>query len=213
MAHAPHPGRTREWGLWHTTPGRWGLWPTHPKPADPGRTPERDSGSSRPADDRLREGQLLSRPGLQEVVVAPLRRLQDVHPVQHWPAPRVTDRGEHRLTSARVIEAAGTAGAVERALGLARRGGRVVLVGLAGNDVTAAFAIDDAVNNDLLISASFAYTSVAFAEVTGLLSSGQIRPAPLITHRFPLEAYEQAYQVLRSGSGPRGKVMLEVSEP
>ena len=109
--------------------------------------------------------------------------------------------------------AAGTGGAVERALSLARRGGRVVLVGLAGNDVTAAFRIDDAVNNDLLISASFAYTSAAFAEVTGLLSAGQIRPAPLITHRFPLEAHEEAYQVLHEGSGPRGKVMLDVSAP
>ena len=38
--------------------------------------------------------------------------------------------------------------------------------------VEAAFGIDDAVNNDLLISASFAYTSAAFAEVTALLSSG-----------------------------------------
>jgi L-iditol 2-dehydrogenase len=112
-----------------------------------------------------------------------------------------------------VIEAAGSAGAVEHALALARRGGRVVLVGLAGNDVKAAFAIDDAVNNDLLISASFAYTSTAFAEVAALLSSGEIRPAPLITHRFPLEAYAEAYQALRSASGPRGKVILDVSTP
>jgi len=112
-----------------------------------------------------------------------------------------------------VIEAAGTAGAVERALGLARRGGRVVLAGLAGSDVRARFPIDDAVNNDLLISASFAYTSASFAEVTALLRAGQISAAALITHRFPLEDYEQAYQVLRAGSGPRGKVMLEVSEP
>ena len=112
-----------------------------------------------------------------------------------------------------VIEAAGTAGAVERALGLARRGGRVVLVGLAGNDVKAAFGIDNAVNNDLLISASFAYTSAAFAGVTELLRAGQIRPAPLVTHRFPLEAYDQAYQVLRAASGRRGKVMLEVGTP
>jgi threonine dehydrogenase-like Zn-dependent dehydrogenase len=64
--------------------------------------------------------------------------------------------------------------------------------------------------NNLLISASFAYTSAAFAEVAALLRAGQIRPAPLITHRFPLEAYEQAYEVLRSGSGPRGKVMLDI---
>jgi hypothetical protein len=49
--------------------------------------------------------------------------------------------------------------------------------------------------------------------VTGL-EPGQ--PAPLVTHRFPLEAYDQAYQVLRAGpenSGPRGKVMLEVGTP
>ncbi len=113
-----------------------------------------------------------------------------------------------------VIEAAGSAAAVERALGLARRGGRVVLVGLAGNDVSAAFRIDDAVNNDLLISASFAYTSAAFAEVTALLSAGQISPGALITHRFPLEAYADAYEALRSGpknSGPRGKVMLDIN--
>ena len=112
-----------------------------------------------------------------------------------------------------VVEAAGTAGAVERAFGLARRGGRVVLVGLAGNDVTARFPVDGVVNNDLLISASFAYTSAAWGEVTALLGSGRIRLAPLITHRFPLDAYEEAFQVLRQSSGPRGKVMLEVSAP
>ena len=113
-----------------------------------------------------------------------------------------------------VIEAAGTASAVERAVGLARRGGRVVLIGLAGNDVTARFRIDDVINNDLQISASFSYTSAAWAEVTALLRSGQISPAPLITHRFPLEAYEEAYRVLREGPrvpGPRGKVMLDIN--
>jgi 2-desacetyl-2-hydroxyethyl bacteriochlorophyllide A dehydrogenase len=110
-----------------------------------------------------------------------------------------------------VVEAAGTAGAVERAFGLARRGGRVVLIGLAGNDVKAAFPIDDVVNNDLLISASFGYTSAAWAEVTALLRAGQISLTPLITHRFPLDEYERAYQVLRESFGPRGKVMLDVS--
>lgn len=37
--------------------------------------------------------------------------------------------------------------------------------------------------------------------------------SPLITHRFPLEAYEEAYQVLRESSGPRGKIILDVTEP
>jgi 2-desacetyl-2-hydroxyethyl bacteriochlorophyllide A dehydrogenase len=110
-----------------------------------------------------------------------------------------------------VVEAAGTAGAVERAFGLARRGGRVVLLGLAGNGVTARLPIDDVVNNDLQISASFSYTSTAWTEVTALLGSGRVRLAPLITHRFPLDAYEEAFEVLRESSGPRGKVMLDVN--
>jgi hypothetical protein len=55
--------------------------------------------------------------------------------------------------------------------------------------VNAGFPIDDVVNNDLVITASFGYTSVAWAEVTGLLSAGQ----------------------LRHGTGPRGKVLIEVS--
>jgi len=110
-----------------------------------------------------------------------------------------------------VVEAAGTADAVERAFGLARRGGRVVLLGLAGNGVTARLPIDDVVNNDLQISASFSYTSAAWAEVTALLGSGRVRLAPLITHRFRLDAYEEAFEVLRESSGPRGKIMLDVN--
>jgi len=110
-----------------------------------------------------------------------------------------------------VVEAVGTAGAVQRALGLARRGGRVVLLGLAGNGVTARLPIDDVVNKDLQISASFSYTSAAWAEVTTLLGSGRVRLAPLVTHRFPLDAYEEAFAVLTESSGPRGKVMLDVS--
>jgi L-iditol 2-dehydrogenase len=110
-----------------------------------------------------------------------------------------------------VIEAAGTASAVESAIALARRGGRVVLVGLAGNDITARLPVDTVVNNDLLLAASFAYTSAAWDEVAGLLRAGRIRLGPLITHRFTLEQYADAYQALRGSTGPRGKVLLEVS--
>jgi threonine dehydrogenase-like Zn-dependent dehydrogenase len=121
-------------------------------------------------------------------------------------AQALAQAGPHDL----VVEAAGSAGAVERAIGLARRGGRVVLVGLAGNGVQARLPIDDVVNNDLLIAASFGYTSAAFGEVAALLSAGQIRLGPLVTHQFPLAEYEPAYAALRSATGPRGKVMLEV---
>jgi L-iditol 2-dehydrogenase len=110
-----------------------------------------------------------------------------------------------------VIEAAGKPAAVESAIALARRGGRVVLLGLAGNGVNARLPIDDVVNNDLAITASFGYTSAAWAEVAGLIRAGKIHLAPLITHRFPLEAFPDAYRTLREAAGPRGKVLLEVN--
>ena len=67
------------------------------------------------------------------------------------------------------------------------------------------------VNNDLAITASFGYTSTAWAQVAGLLRAGKIHLAPLITRRFPLEAFADAYRTLREGTGPRGKVLLEVN--
>ena len=109
-----------------------------------------------------------------------------------------------------VVEAAGTPAAVESAFRLARRGGRVLLLGLAGNGVKAALPIDDVVNNDLAITASFGYTSAAWSEVTGLLSAGQLRLGELITHRFSLDAYADAYAALRHATKPRGKVLIEV---
>ena len=112
-----------------------------------------------------------------------------------------------------VIEAAGTPAAVEHAIRLARRGGRVVLLGLAGNGVHARLPIDDVVNNDLAITASFGYTSAAWTEVAGLLRAARIRLSPLITHRFPLESFPDAYRTLRHSAGPRGKILLEVAAP
>ena len=110
-----------------------------------------------------------------------------------------------------MVEAAGQAAAVERAFRLVRRGGRIVLLGLAGNGVTAKLPVDDAVNGDVAMYASFGYTSAAFGEVAALLSAGQIRLGPLITHRFPLAEHASAYDALRSAAGPRGKVMLDIS--
>jgi hypothetical protein len=47
----------------------------------------------------------------------------------------------------------------------------------------------------------------------GELGAAQIRLSPLVTYRFPLEAYEEAHQMLRQSSGAREKVILDVSAP
>ncbi len=109
-----------------------------------------------------------------------------------------------------VIEAAGQPEAVLAALGMARRGGTVTLMGLSGEGRTAPIATDDIVNNDITLLGSFSYTSTAFATVVELLNSRQINPEFLITHRFPLERWEEAIATLSSASGERGKVLLTI---
>jgi DNA-binding IclR family transcriptional regulator len=75
----------------------------------------------------------------------------------------------------------------------------------------------DALLRDLELSAARGYTIDDEEDSEGVFCVGAAifdrngKPGPLITHRFPLEDYAQAYQVLRAGSGPRGKVMLDIN--
>ena len=112
--------------------------------------------------------------------------------------------GEYDL----VVEAAGTTGAVLTALGAARRGGSVLLLGLPPHGETAAVPVDDLVNNDLTVRASFGYTSSAWRDVVALLNAGRLELAFLVTHRFPLADWAQALEALRGPDSPRGKVLL-----
>jgi threonine dehydrogenase-like Zn-dependent dehydrogenase len=114
--------------------------------------------------------------------------------------------GEYDL----VVEAAGTTSAVLTALAAARRGGSVLLLGLPPHGAVAAVPADDLVNNDLTVRGSFGYTSSAWREVVGLLNSGRLDLAFLVTHRFALGDWAEALDALRGAGSPRGKVLLEV---
>lgn len=109
-----------------------------------------------------------------------------------------------------VVEAAGRTEAVETAVRAASRGGTVLLLGLAGAGRTAALSPDELVNGDLTIHASFSYTSAAWARTVALINAGAVRPAPLVTHRFPVERFVDALAALTSRQGPTGKVVLDL---
>lgn len=110
-----------------------------------------------------------------------------------------------------VVEAAGAVAATVSAIAAVRRGGRVGLLGFPGPGVTAPLVVDDVVNNDVTISGSFSYTSSSWRSVVGLLASGRIDPTFVITHRFALEQWADALELLRTGppdDAARGKVLL-----
>lgn len=109
-----------------------------------------------------------------------------------------------------VIEAAGSPAAIETAVVSARRGGRVLLLGLPPAGSTVTLPGDLLLNNDLMLAASFGYTRASWTRVVALLDEGRVSPARIVTHRFPLEQYGRAFDVLTAPSGARGKVLLEV---
>ena len=112
-----------------------------------------------------------------------------------------------------VIEAAGAIEAIALAVRAARRGGRVLLLGLPATGLTLELPADLLVNNDLTVAASFGYTSGAWSRVVQLLDAGLIEPRRIVTHRFALADYAAAFAALEGATGPRGKVMLEVTTP
>jgi threonine dehydrogenase-like Zn-dependent dehydrogenase len=110
-----------------------------------------------------------------------------------------------------VIEAAGTPETAGAAVASARRGGLVLLLGLPPAGTTLEIPADSPVNNDLSIVASFGYTTASWTRVVSLVNAGQVKPGVIVSHRFPLDSWEQALAALSRPDGARGKVLLEIA--
>ena len=89
-----------------------------------------------------------------------------------------------------VVETAGTPEAAAHALDLVRPGGRVVLTGLPHAPTSVAFF--SVVRREVTITGSMIYQD-EFAEAMRLVAAGRVRTAPLITHRFGLDAIGEAF--------------------
>lgn len=109
-----------------------------------------------------------------------------------------------------VVEAAGTSDAARVAFAAARRGGSVALLGLPPHHEPGTVSSGDLVTRDLIINASFSYTSDAWRTVVGLVNAGRVRPGFLVTHCFDLADFRTALETVRAADGPRGKVLLRV---
>jgi L-iditol 2-dehydrogenase len=107
-----------------------------------------------------------------------------------------------------VLEAAGSEAALPLSLDLARRGGSVVLMGIAGGSRRMFMEADVFALKDLRVDGVFAYTTQNFAEALRLIESGRMDVRPLVTHRFALQEFEKAFDLLSTRKEPVVKVML-----
>ncbi|MBI3029341.1 MAG: alcohol dehydrogenase catalytic domain-containing protein [Candidatus Rokubacteria bacterium] len=89
-----------------------------------------------------------------------------------------------------VVETAGTPEAVEAAMELARPGGRVVLTGLPHEPSRVHFFW--VVRRELTLLGSMIYQD-EFPEAMRLLETGAVKVERLVTHRFALDAIQEAF--------------------
>jgi len=107
-----------------------------------------------------------------------------------------------------VFEAAGDPAAVALACDVARRGGTVVAAGVAGGRQPLTLESDLFSLKDLCVHGIFAYTSQVFQKTLRQIEGGALDLRGFITHRFPLEQFLRAFDLLRQRPEPVLKILL-----
>ncbi len=138
------------------------------------------------------------------------REMGATHYLANDSAPRDAVRA---LTQGRgadvVIEAAGSTNAFRLAMSLVRRGGTLVVEGIAGGGAEIPFQPDELVLQDARVHGVFSYASRHFEKTLRAIESRTLHVAPLVTHRFALHAFRDAFALLEQRTERTGKVLLE----
>jgi len=105
-----------------------------------------------------------------------------------------------------VFEATGTVDGARTTVGLARRGGTVVLEGISGEP--GGIDADTVVLGHLRVQGIFGASRNAWGWVTELFAAGLLDTEPLVSHSFPLEEHAAAFAALTDRAGDALKVQL-----
>ncbi len=105
-----------------------------------------------------------------------------------------------------VFEAAGDQAAVDTAVNTARPGARVILIGIPPDNRTA-FTAATARHKELAIQLC-RRMRLTYPTAIELAASGQVDLRSLVTHRYPLEAYQEAFATAQRREGL--KIVIDV---
>lgn len=97
-----------------------------------------------------------------------------------------------------VFDTVGGATALDAALSLTREGGSVVLFAHAGDGERAAFDINTLFKHERRLLGSYSGGPAEQARVFELMCARELDPAVLVTHRLPLEAFDEGVRLARA---------------
>ena len=98
------------------------------------------------------------------------------------------------------VDATGAPAAIEAAMGLLDRGGRMLVFGVSPAEASIRVSPFRVYNDELTIVGSMAVLR-SFGPAVDLLSSGAVDPRALLSEPLPLEQYGEAVNRVRSGQG------------
>jgi threonine 3-dehydrogenase len=105
-----------------------------------------------------------------------------------------------------VLEMSGNATAIDQGTRLLARGGRMSLLGLPDGPVTLDLNDQVIFKEARILGITGRQMFRTWQQTTTLLSTGRVDISPVITHRFPLDRYEEAFET--AGSGHAAKVIM-----
>jgi threonine 3-dehydrogenase len=108
-----------------------------------------------------------------------------------------------------VLEMSGVPSAVHQALALVRVGGRVQMLGIPAKPMEINLASEIIFKGITIYGVVGRKMYDTWIKMTQFLRSGQFDPTPVVTHRFPLEQFDDAIDAIKGGEA--GKVIFEVS--
>ena len=139
-----------------------------------------------------------------------LARTMGAHDAVH---PSEAEAAVHRATGGLgvdvVLEMSGVPSAIHQAVALVRVGGRVQMLGIPAKQMDVNFASEVIFKGITIYGVVGRRMYDTWHQMTRFLRSGAFDPTPVITHRFPLEAADEAIRAIKGGDA--GKVIFEIA--
>ena len=105
-----------------------------------------------------------------------------------------------------LLEMSGNAAAIAQGFQALRPGGSVALLGLPGQPINVDWSAHMVLKGATVRGIYGRRIWETWHRMHGLLASGAVDLAPLITHRLPLERFQEGFDAMRTGES--GKVIL-----
>jgi threonine 3-dehydrogenase len=124
-------------------------------------------------------------------------------------APAAVTRASRGLGADVVLEMSGVPAAVHQAFALVRPAGRVQMLGIPSKPMDIDFATEIIFKGVTVYGVVGRRMYDTWLQMTQFLRAGTFDPTPVITHRLPMEKFDEAMRLIRDGEA--GKVVFEIS--